>query len=243
MAQVARSVLGSPAQFLQDSKSRQSRLTPHQGPHRLLSCGGNGALLHCGWECKLVQPLWKTLWWLLKKLRMELPYDPAVPLPGMYQKKMKTFEKTHTPQCSQRHYLQWPRYGSNLSVQQQMNEEDVISNGILSSSQFGSVTQSCTILCNPMNRSTPGLPSITNSWSLLKLMSIESVMPSSHLILCRPHLLLPPIPPSIRVFSNESALYMRWPKYWSFSFNISPSNEHPGLISFRMGWLLFFIPL
>ena len=81
--------------------------------------------------------------------------------------------------------------------------------------------------------------SITNSWSLLKLMSIESVMPSSHLILCRPLLLLPPIPPSIRVFSNESALHMRWPKYWSFSFSICPSNEHPGLISFRMDWLDF----
>ena len=79
--------------------------------------------------------------------------------------------------------------------------------------------------------------SITNSWSLLKLMPIESMMPSSHLILCCPLLLLPPIPPSIRVFSNESTLRMRWPKYWSFSFNISPSNEHPGLISFRMDWL------
>ena len=79
--------------------------------------------------------------------------------------------------------------------------------------------------------------SITNSWSLLKPMSIESVMPSSHLILCHPLLLLPPIPPSIRVFSSESALCIRWPKYWSFSFNISPSNEHPGLISFRMDWL------
>ena len=79
--------------------------------------------------------------------------------------------------------------------------------------------------------------SITNSQSSLKLMSIESVMPSSHLILCRPLLLLPPIRPSIRVFSNESALWIRWPKYWSFSFSISPSNEHPGLISFRMDWL------
>ena len=79
--------------------------------------------------------------------------------------------------------------------------------------------------------------SITNSQSLRKLMSIESVMPSSHLILCRPLLLLPPIPPSIRVFSNESTLCMRWPKYWSLSFSMSPSNEHPGLISFRMDWL------
>ena len=79
--------------------------------------------------------------------------------------------------------------------------------------------------------------SITNSRSLPKLKSIESVMPSSHLILCRPLLLLPLIPPSIRVFSNESTLRMRWPKYWSFSFSISPSKEHPGLISFRMDWL------
>ena len=79
--------------------------------------------------------------------------------------------------------------------------------------------------------------SITNSQSSFKLMSIESVMPSSHLILCHPFLLLPPIPPSIRVFSNESALRMRWPKYWSFSFSISPSNEHLGLISFKMDWL------
>ena len=79
--------------------------------------------------------------------------------------------------------------------------------------------------------------SITNSRSLLKLMPIGSVMPSSHLILSRPLFLLPPIPPSIRVFSNESTLRMRWPKYWSFSFSISPPNEHPGLISFRMDWL------
>ena len=79
--------------------------------------------------------------------------------------------------------------------------------------------------------------SIAISRSSLRLMSIESVMPSSHLILCRPLFLLPPIPPSIRVFSNESTLRMRWPKYWSFSFSIIPSKEHPGLISFRMAWL------
>ena len=81
--------------------------------------------------------------------------------------------------------------------------------------------------------------SITNSWSLLKLMSIESVMPSNHLILCRPLLNLPSIFPSIRVFPNESALHIRWPKYWSFSFNISTSNEHSGLISFTIDWLDF----
>ena len=107
--------------------------------------------------------------------------------------------------------------------------------------QFSSVAQSCQTLCDPMNPSTPGLLeaslSITNSGSLLRLMPIELVMPSSHLILCRPLLLLPPVPPSIRVFSNESTLPLRWPKYWSFSFSISPSNEHPGLISFKMDWL------
>ena len=83
----------------------------------------------------------------------------------------------------------------------------------------------------------PGLLSITNSRSLPKLMSIKSGMPSNHLILCRPLLLLPSIFPSIRVFSNESVLCIRWLKYWSFSFSTSPSNEHPGLISFRMDWL------
>ena len=79
--------------------------------------------------------------------------------------------------------------------------------------------------------------SITNSQSLPKLISIELVMPSSHLILCHSLLLLPPIPPSIRIFSNESILHMRWPKYWSFSFSVSPSNEYPGLVSLRMDWL------
>ena len=88
-----------------------------------------------------------------------------------------------------------------------------------------------------MNRSMPGLPVYHQLPELLKLMSIESVMPSSHLILCHPLLLLPSIPPSLRVFSNESTLHMRWPKYWSLSFSISPSNEHPGLIFLRMDWL------
>ena len=103
--------------------------------------------------------------------------------------------------------------------------------------QFSSVAQLCPTLCDPMNRSTPASLSITNPQSLLKPMSIELVMPSNHLILCRPLLLLPPTPLSIRVFSSESTLRMRWPKYWSFSFNISPSDEHPELISFRMDWL------
>ena len=95
----------------------------------------------------------------------------------------------------------------------------------------------CLTLCDPMDCSIPASLSITNSWSLLKLISIESVMPSNHLILCRPLLLLPSISPSIRVFSNESDLHIRWPKYCSFSFNVSPSNERSELISFRMNWL------
>ena len=103
--------------------------------------------------------------------------------------------------------------------------------------QFSSVTQSCPTLCDHVNHSMPGLPVHHHSWSPPKPMSIESEIPSSHLILCHPLLLLPPVPPSIRVFSNESALCMRWPKYWSFNFSISPSNEHPGLISLRMDWL------
>ena len=103
--------------------------------------------------------------------------------------------------------------------------------------QFSSVTHSCSTLCDPMNHSTPGLPVHHQTWSPPKPMSIELVMPSNHLILCCSLLLLPSIFPRIRVFSNESALHIRWPKDWSFSFNISPSNEHPGLISFMMDWL------
>ena len=105
--------------------------------------------------------------------------------------------------------------------------------------QFSLVAQSCPTL-QPNGRQHSRLPCpfpVTNSQSLLKLMSIKSVMPSNHLVLCCPLLLPPSIFPSIRVFSNELVLHIRWPKYWSFSFSISPSNEHPGLISFRMDWL------
>ena len=103
--------------------------------------------------------------------------------------------------------------------------------------QFSSVAQSCTSLCISMNCSTPGLPVHHQLLESTQTHVVESVMPSSHLILCCPLHLLPSIFPSIRVLSNESALCIRWPKYWNFSFNISPSNEHPGLISFRMDWL------
>ena len=106
-------------------------------------------------------------------------------------------------------------------------------------SQFSSVQSLSRVqlFATPWTTACQAPLSITNSQSLLKLMSIESVMPSIRLILCRPLHLLPPIPPSITVFPNESTLHLRWPKYWSFSLSISPSNEHPGLISFRMDWL------
>ena len=106
-----------------------------------------------------------------------------------------------------------------------------------SSVQFSSGTQPCPTLRDARDCSTPGFPVHHQLPGMLKLMSIESVMPSNHLILCRPLLFLPSVFPSIRVFSSESAFCIRWPKYWSFSFNISPSSEHPGLISFRMHWL------
>ena len=102
---------------------------------------------------------------------------------------------------------------------------------------FSSVAQLCPTLYDSMDCSTPGLPAHHQLWSLLKLMSIDSVMPSNHLILFHNLLILPSIFPSIRVFSNESVLRIRRPKYLSFSFSISPSNEHPGLISFRTDWL------
>ena len=102
--------------------------------------------------------------------------------------------------------------------------------------QFSSVTQSCPTFYEPMDCSTPGLPVFTISQNLLKLMSIESVMPSNLLILCHPLLLLLSIFPSIRVFSSELALCIRWLMYWSFSFSISPSNEYSGMISFRIDW-------
>ena len=108
---------------------------------------------------------------------------------------------------------------------------------LLFSVQFSSVAQSCPTLWDPWIAACQASLSITNTRSSPRLTSIESVMPSSHLILCHPLLLLPPIPPSIRVFSNESTLHIRGPKYWSFSFSIIPSKEIPGLISFRMDWL------
>ena len=119
-------------------------------------------------------------------------------------------------------------------------EASLLSLGLLSplrSDQIRSVAQSCPTLCDPMNCSTPGLP-VHHQLPEFTQTHVHRVSDAlSHLILCRPPVLLPPIPPSIRVFSNESTLHMRWPKYWSFSFSIIPSKEIPGLISFRMDWL------
>ena len=109
---------------------------------------------------------------------------------------------------------------------------------------FGcSVVHSCPTLCDPMDCSTPEFPVLHYLLSLLKLMSIQSMMPSNHLILCHPLLLLPSIFPSIRVFSNESALCIRWPNYWHFSFSISPSNEYSWLISFTIDWFDLLVVL
>ena len=125
---------------------------------------------------------------------------------------------------------------TKTSISRWMDKEVVVHiyNGIFSSVQLLSRVR---LFATPWIAARQASLSITNSRSSPKLTSIESVMPSSHLVLCRLLLLLPPISPSIRVFSSESTLRMRWPKYWSFSFSISPSKEHPGLISFRMDWL------
>ena len=120
--------------------------------------------------------------------------------------------------------------GPNYSLYACFNTEKIICSSVQSLNHVQ-------LFVTPWTAARQASLSITNSWSSPKLTSIESVMPSSHLILCRPLLLLPPIPPSIRVFSNESTLHVRWLKYWSFSFSIIPSKEHPELISFRMDWL------
>ena len=124
--------------------------------------------------------------------------------------------------------------GKRIQCQKSIPQE--LTSPVMVSVQFSSVAQSCPTLCDPMNRSTPGLPVHHQLPEFTQTHVHHLVMPSSHLILCCPLLLLPPIPPSIRVFSNESTLRMRWLKYWSFSFSIIPSKEHPGLISFRMDW-------
>ena len=122
----------------------------------------------------------------------------------------------------------------NLSLEMNCLDTNLVSKGLFSLVQSLSRVR---LFATPWTAAHQASLSITNSWSFLKLMSIESVMPSIHLILCHPLLLPPSVFPSISVFSNESVLYIRWPKYWSFSFSVSPSNEYSGLISFRVDWL------
>ena len=125
----------------------------------------------------------------------------------------------------------WPRLNGEFQRTARRDKKGFLSE------QCKDISSVQSLFATPWTTAHQASLSITNSWSLLKLVPIESVMPSNHLILCRPVLLLPSIFPSIRVFSNESALWIRWPKYWSLRFNISPSNEQSGLISFRMDWL------
>ena len=135
-------------------------------------------------------------------------------------------------------YFQLSNLLKRLLLSQYINTLLNGSSVIMSLSECPVLSLSCVrLFATPWSAARQASPSITNSQSPPKLMSIESVMPSNHLILCRPLLLLPPVPPSIRVFSNESVLHNRWPKYQSFSFSISPSNKYSGLISFRMDWL------
>ena len=163
---------------------------------------------------------------------MFLPQNPysLIYLPGPSKFLISDFLKTCAPWT-----LTYPEH-RRVSQSSLASRRESLTMDKCHSVQFSSVTQLCPTLCDPMNRGTPGSLSITNSQSPPKLVSIESVMPYNYLILCHPLLLPPSIFPSIRVFSNESVLCIMWPKYWSFSFSISPSNEHLGLISFRMDW-------
>ena len=142
--------------------------------------------------------------------------------------------------CQRKHNtkaINWWRLLTNLPFKFSPSLDTNWTTFVTSLIHFSSVTQSCPSPYDPMDCSTPAFPAHHKSQSLLKLMSIKSVMPSKLLIVCCCLLLLPSIFPSIRVFSNESVLRIRWPKYWSFSFSMSPSNEYSGLISFRMDWL------
>ena len=174
------------------------------------------------------------MWRFLKKLEIELPYDPAIPLLGIHTEETRSERDTCTPMFITALFIiarTWkqPRCPS---------ADKWIGKLWFSSVQFSSVAQSCPTLCDPMNHSTPGLPVHHQLLESTQTHACRVMMPSSHLIFCCPLLLLSPIPPCIRVFSNESTLHMRWLKYWGFSCSISPSNEHPGLISsFRMDWL------
>jgi len=202
-------------------------------------------LLQCWWDCKWEQPLWRTVRRFFEKLKIELPYDPPVPLLDIYLEKniiqkhictlkfilsLFTVDKAwKQPKCPSTD--EWIKMWC-IYIYTHLGE----------SVQFSSVQSlSCLqLFVTPWTAAYQASLSITNTWSLLKLMCIESVMPSNHLILCHLLLLLPSIFPKIMIFSNELVLCIRWPKYWTFSFSISPSNEHSELISFRIDWFDLF---
>ena len=187
-----------------------------------------GALIHCWWGYKLGEPLWKTVWRVLKKIisRKEWPYDLSIPLWGIYMKNTKTLiqKDIWTPTFIMALFTTAKIGGkAQVTINRWTDKDEVV---YIQWNTCCSVVKSCLTPCDSMNCSTSGF-SVHHYLCFLKLMSIVSVMPSNHLILYCPLLLLPSIFPSIRVFSSESALHIRWPKYWSFSFSfsISPFNE------------------
>ena len=186
------------------------------------------------WKCRLAQPLWKTVERFLKKLKIELPYDPEIPLLGMYPKEMKT---------GYRRGICLPMFiAASFTITRVWRQ-------CKCPSVSGWIQKMCVcvivvvqllspvrLFVTPWTAARQASLSLTISWSLPKFMSIALEMPSNRLILWRPLLVLPSIFPSIRDFSNESAIHIRWPKYWSFSFSISPSNKYSVLISLKIGW-------
>ena len=167
---------------------------------------------------------------LLVNVRTRAPEQVGVLVPNSHRHVKQLWDRGHTSCLTDgSQHLLLRAFFPNLSGSHVWSNLSV---------QFISLTQASPTLCDPMDCSMPASLSITNSRGLLKLRSIESLMPSNHLILCHPLLLLPSILPSIRVFSNESVLHIRWQKYWSFSFSISPSSEYSGLIFFRVDWLI-----
>ena len=210
------------------------------------------------WKCRLAQPLWKTVERFLKKLKIELPYDPEIPLLGMYPKEMKTgyrrgiclrmfiaasFTITRVWKTGYRRGICLPMFiAASFTITRVWRQ-------CKCPSVSGWIQKMCVcvivvvqllspvrLFVTPWTAARQASLSLTISWSLPKFMSIALEMPSNHLILWRPLLVLPSIFPSIRDFSNESAIHIRWPKYWSFSFSIRPSNKYSVLISLKIGW-------
>ena len=199
--------------------------------------GEKGTLLHCWWECKLIQLLWKTVWRFLKKLGIKLPYDPAIHHWALTLRKIIIQKDMCTSVLTVALFTiarTWKQSRYILTDGWIKKSWYIYINGIFVV-VFPSLSR-VWLFATPWTAAHQASLSFTISWSLPKFKSIESIMSSKHLIFCCPLHLLPSIFPSIRVFSIELALHIRWPNYWSCSFNISPSYEYPGLISFRIDW-------